>query len=277
MLMKNKSIKVGALLLAIGLASAQTACNKNSGEVIAALTGKAVLGNVSGSTCSAYEINADGSRGVLIGSAQTNAEGLYSIPSSGAGPAVVICVGGSYVDEATGTTVTLRSTDEIQAMIPDRSQQGFVSVNALSTIASGVVAKNAPQGLATAIANANLGMAAIFGFSGIDIVGVNSADFTRPMPPGVSSTSPEAKMGLAMAAFTQVAKDNALTPVQVLDLIKNMREDYKDGTMDGSNAGVALPVALTLSPANAIAGFGTARTNFLNSPRNASGFGAGSF
>lgn len=271
----QKLMKLGALIFLMAMTQALAACGTKSDDS-SSLLGTAVMGNINGATCSAYQLNADGSRGSLIGSSPTDANGQYSIPASGAGAVSVVCTGGSYVDEASGTTVSLRSTDEIVAMIPDISQQNFANVNALSTIAAGVVAKNASQGLATAIANANLDIAAQFGLTGVDIVGARPVDFTQPIS-GVSAGSSEAKLGLAMAAFTQVAKDNALTPTQVLDLVKNMAEDYKDGVMDGSNSGAALPVSLSLTPASAISGFATARTNFLNSPRNASGFPASSF
>lgn len=275
-LKKNKTVNLGSAILLAGLAGSLIGCSKADQAKL--LNGTATLGPINMADCRAYPVNSDGSRGsVEIGSATTNAKGEYSIVvGANSGAAVIVCKGGSYRDEASGADVSLSSTDEIVAMVSDISQQSFASVNALSTLAYASAADKASKGIAlsTAISDAKTDIAVQFKLpAGFDIVGVKPANYSEALPFGLSLA--EKQLGLAMATFSQVAKDKGLTPQQLMDLVRNMSEDYKDGVIDGKAGTVAISVPAgfpaTYTSSAMITDFATAGTNFLNSSLNFSG------
>lgn len=279
MYLKNKKVNLGSAILLAGLAGSLFGCSKaDVAQVGKLLSGTATLGPINMADCRAYPVSSDGSRGsVEIGSATTNAKGEYSISiGASSGAAAIVCKGGSYRDEASGADVTLLSTDEVVAMVSDISQQSFASVNALSTMAYARASDRASKGiaLATAISEAKADIAVQFKLPvGFDIVGVKPANYSELIPFGLSLA--EKQLGLAMAAFSQVAKDKALTPQQLMALVRNMSEDYKDGLMDNKISGVAMTVPTgfpaTYLPSDMISSFAAAGTNFLNSSLNYSG------
>lgn len=279
MYLKNKTVNLGSAILLAGLAGSLFGCSKaDENQLAKVLNGTATLGPINLADCRAYAVNASGDRSsVEIGSATTNAEGEYSISiGASSGAAAIVCKGGSYRDEASGADVNLLATDEVVAMVSDISQQSFASVNALSTIAYASAADKASKGkaLATAISESKADIALQFKLPvGFDIVGVKPANYSKALPAGLSLA--EKQLGLAMATFSQVAKDKGLTPQQLMALVRNMSEDYKDGLMNGQVSGVAMavpagfPGAYTSSAM--ITDFAAAGTAFLNSSLNYSG------
>lgn len=144
-----------------------------------------------------------------------------------------------------------------------------MGVSALTTIAAARAVEQADQGLAIAVENANQEVADMFGLTGMDISKTLPADIS------VSSSSEmseeEKKYGAVLAGFSQIAESNGLSPEKVLSLIKETAQDFKDGKMDGMNAGVALSFTLEITPAQALQGLQTAIGSFLQSPENVSG------
>ncbi len=276
---KNKFAMVGSTLLLAALTQLSVGCSKaDQANVAKVLNGSATMGPINLASCKVFQVNANGSRGTFeLASAITNVKGEYSIPvGTNTGPVAVVCSGGTYRDEATGADINLLATDEVVAMVPDISQQSFASVNALSTIAYARASDKAAKGqdLATAISEAKVDIAVQFKLpAGFDILSVKPANYSEALPPNVSLA--ERQLGLAMATFSQVAKDKALTAAQVMALTRNMAEDYKDGLIDNKVAGVAMAVPAgfptTYLPSDMVSGFAAAGTNFLNSSLNYSG------
>lgn len=276
---KNKIAVVGSTLLLATLAPALLGCSKADQQNVAkVISGVATLGPMNLSSCKMFPVNANGSRGsVEIGSATTNVKGEYSITvGSNTGPVAVVCAGGTYRDEATGADVSLLATDEVVALVSDISQQTFASANALSTLAYARATDRASKGtvLATAISEADADIALQFKLPvGVNIVSVKPANYSEALPAGLNIA--EKQLGLAMAAFSQVAKDNGLTAVQVMQLVRNLSDDYKDGLFDNKIAGAAMTVPTGFPPAylplDMISGFAASGTNFLNSSLNFSG------
>jgi hypothetical protein len=98
--------------------------SSNSGVV----SGTAVKGPVSGATIIAYAINANGTRGSQIGSAQTDGQGNFSIPMGNhSGPVMLQMTGGSYLDEATGLRVNMDPNDTLTCMIPQMAVGSVIS------------------------------------------------------------------------------------------------------------------------------------------------------
>jgi hypothetical protein len=233
------------------------------------LSGQAMKGPVADANVLVYALNEDGSRGTLLAQTTTDAKGLYSVPMSAEGPVAVVVRGGSYKDEATGTTVAL-DQNELETLVADASLAREVAVTALTTIAAKKAAADAASGLETAIASANADVAALFGVDGVDISAVIPVDLTDE---SAAEANAEAQAyGLALAALTQVAENDGLAPEEVLALVANVAQDFTDGALDGLNArGEALDLAISLSPDEALTALNTAKTDFLASPENASG------
>ena len=65
------------------------------------ISGSVIKGPVSGSTVTAYPLNADGTLGAALGSATTSATGAFTVTLSAApsGAVALIAVGGTYVSE----------------------------------------------------------------------------------------------------------------------------------------------------------------------------------
>jgi len=259
--------KIGKMVkfLVIGLvvAAVIAGCSLDDDSTV---SGTATKGPIDSATVSVYVLNSDGTRGALLGSAATDADGNYSLNVSYTGSVAVVITGGSYVDEATGDTVTLSSSDELVTLLDSVATSGLnVAVTALTTIAADQAIANAGSGIETAIAAANSSVASGFGISGMDITSVIPVDPTDPVALA-SATPASLAYGIVMAAMTQLAVDNSVAAADVITLIKAMADDYSDGTMDGSTASDG-----GLNTATAMTGLAQAITNFLAGSRNETG------
>ena len=88
------------------------------GATGASIAGTVIKGPVSGSTVTAYPLNADGTLGTAIGSGTTSATGAFTLTLTGTptGAVVLVASGGSYVSEADGSTVA--KTSDLLAIVP---------------------------------------------------------------------------------------------------------------------------------------------------------------
>lgn len=115
---------------------AQFACSVYP-ENCPVVSGVAAKGLLQGATVSVYNLNGDGSKGGLLASATTAADGQFSVrlPSQPAGPVLVEADGGSYTSAYNGATVA--SSRKMAAMLAAVSATGEagVSVNPLSDMA----------------------------------------------------------------------------------------------------------------------------------------------
>lgn len=234
--------------------------------------GAVVLGSVSGATVKIFALNADGTRGELLATTTTDADGNYSADIEADGPVSVLATGGSYVDEATESKVS--NNVELETFIDTVEDDSFVGVNALTTVAAANAKRNAAAGLENAIRAANGNVAAIFGVSGVDIVGTRPDDVTIEGQI-LDGTSSSTRLGFAMAGMSRLTLDSGLAPGQVGSLVKSIAEDYADGGFDGLNDGSPLSTALGVTPHAAMTGLGEAIKNFAGSPQNRSGIPAG--
>jgi len=259
-----------ALLLA-GCGSETT--DETTESTICGTGTKGPLGNA---TVVVYQLNSDGSRGEVLATASTASDGSFTASGNISGPVAVVVTGGSYIDEATGQTVQNDEAEELVTLLAEGADEENIGVTALTTIAAARASENAAIGLAQAIAAANQEVADLFGLSGIDIARTRVDDLTDPNE-DVDADSAETQYGLIIAAISQVAKDNGLTPDQVMDLIANMADDFSDGELDGLSAGEALELAISITPEDAINGLEVAMDNFLTGDQNSSDLGPDDF
>jgi lysozyme family protein len=236
--------------------------------------GSVTMGPVKKALVKAYKLNDDGSLGAEVASGLSDDKGEYTLTLKEQynGAMEIISTGGSYVDEATGDTVERGEEEQIRTMLQERSRE-HIGINALTTMAASQARQNINGGLATALENANKNIAALFGLDGVDFVKTKPHDLTSSSE-AVDESSSASKIGLAMAAVSQMAKDNNLEPQKLGELVKNMARDYADGSMDGNLGGEKIEGALPAEPEKFIERLSDSYQNFSRSERNLAGFSA---
>jgi hypothetical protein len=134
------------------------------------VSGSVVKGPVDGATVRFYAVNAAGAKGALLGTTTTGAGGSYNITLADyAGAVLVEATGGTYTDEATGTTKPLSET--MSVMLTSGTEGGSISgvVTPLTTIAYSL-ALNGGSGATVATYGAALNsIAAQFNLSAINL------------------------------------------------------------------------------------------------------------
>lgn len=234
------------------------------------LSGQATKGPIAEATVSVYALNEDGTRGRLLGQTMSDAAGDYSLQVDHQGPSTVVVTGGSYRDEATGSTVVLGAEVELETLVPNLEQKNTVAVTALTTIAAERAKANAARGLSEAIAAANTEVAASFGLAGVDLTATIPSDMSSPN--SMDDSADAQGYGLVQSGLTQLAMSNNMGPEEVLALVRGLAEDFSDGRLDGMTAaGAAISVALEVTPAEAMAGLEAAMSAFASGSQNASG------
>ncbi len=102
------------------------------------ISGVAAKGLLDGATVGVYNMNGDGSRGGLLASATTAADGRFSVtlPAAPVGPVLIEASGGTYRSAYNGASIASQTT--ISAMLPAVSATGEsgVSVNPLTDMAA---------------------------------------------------------------------------------------------------------------------------------------------
>lgn len=102
------------------------------------ISGVAAKGLLAGATIGVYNMNADGSRGGLLASATSAADGRFSVtlPAAPGGPVLIEAAGGTYSSAYNGATIASRGV--LRAMLPSVAAAGEsgISVNPLTELAA---------------------------------------------------------------------------------------------------------------------------------------------
>lgn len=282
----NRSTAFG-YLVATGLALALAACGGGGGSsgggttppptVNGTVSGTAVKGPVNGGTMTAYALSS-GAMGAKIASAATNADGTFSLSmGSYAGPVMLQMTGGTYTDEATGTTMPMLAGDVMTAVLPSMTAGQTVSgiqVTPLTAMAQ-TMAQRLSGGMTDAnitAANTNVGKY----FMVTDVL------HNVPMNPlisgsGNAATQDQINYGMALAAMSHYAQTRGMSSSSAM--VTAMMNDATDGVMDGMMSGSAVMMGgmnmSTSLPATAgTTGLATAMSAFVNSGQNHSGVAA---
>jgi hypothetical protein len=210
-------------------------------------SGKVYKGASSGSTVTAYEVNANGSNGNAIGSATTDAGGNFSVQLSGLPPGAVrlVATGGTYPSEFDATTVT--GTSSVSALLDSVT----ASVSGLSLTPASEMVNSYTAGLlsagtvtseVTAHSEASGLIAAYIGLSKSAVIEMLNPVFDKPD----ITTNPDAfKLGLYVGSLA--TEGHTVVPSSPDDLIAALSSDISDGVFDGKAAGTAVPLAKAAS------------------------------
>ena len=194
-----------------------------------ALTGSVVKGPVSGATVNLFALNSDGAKGSLIGNANTDSHGNFTVnlTATPQGPILAESSGGSYVNEISGVTETLSSTDILTAVLPAGTTVAAVTplTHMAATRARVLAAAGLP--LATAVKAANTGVAQQYQL--MDIIGTLPVSINDAAQIATAVLE-QRRYGLVLAGITKVAADLNVRPI---DLAQAFATDMEDGILDG--------------------------------------------
>ena len=243
------------------------------------ISGTAVEGPVSGATVTAYAVT-DGVPGAKIVSAKTDAQGNFSLSIGAYSGAVMLQLeGGTYTDEATGTTMPMLTGDVMTAVVPAVASGATVSGIELTPLTSMAQVIAAHLGGGITDANISIASAAVGQY-----FMVNDILHTAPMNPLVSGSSGSATQdgidyGMVIAAMSQLAHTEGLSSSSAI--ITAMMDDVSDGNFDGKMFGGTVMMgdeqpSAALPNNVATSALGNAMAAFISSGQNKSGVVAAS-
>lgn len=211
---------------------------------VTTMSGSVMLGAASNVTVDIYSLSPTGQPGTHVaGPFQTNAQGQWSGGSfpAGAGPWLAVAHGGSFVDEATGQTVSLAGVSVESVLVPGL---GHIAITPLSQALVDRMRYFIGQGhtAATALALARNDFVDNLWFDPVN---------TAPVDPALMASAPGANGDLIYAAMLGGLSDivannpsltafNGANPALVQLAIAH---DFADLTLDGLDAnGAAVTV-----------------------------------
>ncbi len=268
---------IGSLSLLFGCGGAGNN-GTPSGTGSGMISGSAVKGPINGGTVTAYAVT-NGTMGAQLASGTTDSQGNYHLSIGDyTGSIVMQMSGGTYVDEATGATVTMAPGDVMTAVmtLSTGATTTGIQITPLTSMAQ-AMAQNMAGGITdTNIAAANSAVGNYFMVS--DIL------HTTPMNPlvpnsGMGATQDMKNYGMAIAAMTQYAKNMGMTSSS--GIVTSMMNDASDGVINGmmgntqitmGGMGGGMMGGGTMMPSTAgTSGLATAMTQFMGSAMNQSG------
>lgn len=274
----------------VGSATMQTLMNQMNGSsghilgstpamVNTSASGSVFNGTMSKATVRAYAIT-NGAVGAQLASVATDSQGNFTMPlGSYTGPMMLQVSGGTYTDEATGTTMTMGGSDLMSAVLPTLAGGANVTGVMITPVTSMAQARALAMsgGMTDAnIAAANSAMGNYFSVS--DILK------TPPMNPLVSGSGANASTdmrnyGMIVAAMSQSAKTLGMTGSSAM--VTAMMSDASDGVMNGKMGSSQVSMTMGgmmgagMMASNAgTSSLATAMTSFMNSTANMSGLTA---
>jgi hypothetical protein len=284
---RHKNLKVMmALTLLIGSMSLLSGCGSSSssdsvttptptGTSNGMIGGTAVKGPVSGATVTAYTVT-NGAMGTQLASGMTDSQGNFNISNDTySGTIMLQMSGGTYIDEATGATMSMSPGDVMTCVIPSVSSGASVTgiqVTPLTSMAQAMANNMAGGMTGSNIAAANTSVGNYFM--------VNDILHTQPMNPLVSGASGTATQdmknyGMAIAAMSQSAKDMGMTSSS--SMVTSMMSDASDGVMNGlmgstpiTMGGMSTGSSMMTTTAGT-SGLASAMETFITSTLNMSG------
>ncbi len=211
--------------------------------VTASVSGLVYKGASVGSTVTAYAVNSDGTNGSAIGSAKTDADGKFTIAlsSTPTGPVRITAVGGNYVSEFDGTTIT--GTSSVSAILD--SVSGSVTglsitpaSDFINSYTAGQLSSKKTMSEATAHSTAEALIRSYVGLSSKAVLESLVPVFDKP---SISSNPDGFTLGLFIGALASLGHTDV--PSSPDDVIAALSADISDGVFDGKAFGTPVPLS----------------------------------
>ena len=242
------------------------------------VSGTVVKGPVSGAAVTAYAVSG-GTMGAQVGGGTTDSMGNFSISVGDySGPMILQASGGTYTDEARGTTMSMQAGDVMACAIPSVAAGATTTGIRITPITSMADARvrHMTGGITDGnIVAANAAMGAYFSVG--DIL------HAMPMDPlvtgaGAGASQEARNYGMTLAAMSQYAMSIGMPGSS--GIVTAMMDDASDGVMDGMMGSTGISMGgmggmmggvTMMQPTAGTTGLATAMTAYLGSPTNRSG------
>ena len=228
---KGNVIKSVCILSALVIAAGLTGCNSgSSSSSTTTISGTVFAAAVNGASCEIQRTDAS----TVAGPFTTAADGNYSIqiPEAELGNDLILsCSGGSYTDEADGSTQTAGT---LSAFISGGTVGNGDQVHATagSTIIEHLISAHNKS-----LTDAQDAFENAFGY--LPDTSIAPTDATNP---AVGASGDRLLAGLRAAAFSQMTQDLGLTADQQFVLITALARDLSDGSLDGDDNNGAVSI-----------------------------------
>jgi hypothetical protein len=246
------------------------------GTPVGTMSGSVFMGTMTSGTVTAYAAT-NGVMGGQLGTSPVDASGGFQVALGAyAGPVMLQMSGGSYRDEATGSTMTMLAGDVLTSCVPSvaaGSTTTGVQITPLTSMAQ-AMAQGMSGGMTSAnVAAANAAVGSYFMVSDVLL--------TPPMDPAMAGSGSGASQsqkdyGMTVAAMSRYAQSMGMTTSS--GMATAMTKDASDGVMNGmmgstpiSMGGMGGMMGGMMQPTAGTSGLASAMTAFVGSPQNASG------
>ena len=255
------------LLTSPGLVACGGGSSGGSGSTpsTAVVSGSAIDGPIQNGTVTSYTVTAAGQKGSTLKSTNTDLNGNYSLSLNYTGPVLLELTGGTYVDDASGSTTNVPTGSDLQAALNVTAGQTITAQITPLTSMAAARAQTMSGGLTAANINAaNQQTGAYFG--GLDILN------TKPINPLINNSASGATQkaidyGLVLAGISKEAQTLNLT--NPFELVTALTQDYSDGVFNGladstpvqMNGFAVIPTIGTADLSTAISSFSASNSN----------------
>jgi hypothetical protein len=244
---------------------------------IITITGLAMKGPVKFAAVIIYVLNSDGSKGDVLGTAQTSILGNISfvtLDSTPTGFVLVEVSGGSYADEALGIDDAFSADSILSTVFADLpTDVNLVAVTPLTSMVAARVRALAATGVPMQIAidSSNIAVGQQFGVDNVgSLFPTNAADINVERVG--KTTRAQRNYGLVLGGISELARSLG---IKTIDLAKALEQDIaNDGLLDGLDDGAAITVPLraggnvALNASAGTTGLQTALNTFVASKNN---------
>lgn len=233
-------------------------------------------GTTKQATVRAFAID-NGSMGAQLASAATDAQGNFTLPmGTYTGPVMLQVVGATYTDLATGTTMTMGSSDSMTMVMPTIASGATTSGVWVTPLTA--MAQTLAQAMTGGMVDANIMAANTAVGNYFMVTDILHAQPMNPLAPGsaVMATPDMKNYGAVIGAMSQYA--TGLNIPMSYSFVTAMMNDAADDMMDGETNGTQISMSMggmmgpTMMQSNAgTSGLATAMSTFLGSSANLSG------
>ena len=242
------------------------------------VSGTVFNGEMSQGMVTAYAVN-NGTRGAQIASTAMDSSGEFSMSlGSYAGPMMLQVTGGTFADEATGTTMHMGTSDVMTAVMTSIASGAQVSGICITAVTSMAQARAAAMSGGMTDANigaANTAVGNYFMMS--NLLTTRPIDMTMAGSGTASGvTQEQMNHGAAIAAMSQSAKRLGMTTTSSA-FVTSMMNDASDGTMNGMMGSTQIQMGggmmggSMMGSHSGTSDLATDMTNFMGSAVNHSG------
>ena len=238
----NAKFRIASLAVAIAIAGCGGGGGSSGGggttpkpAAKSAVSGSVTKGPVAGAQLYLYQMDAAGNKTgeAVAGPIQTAADGSWSvqIPDSIPRPLLIESSGGTYTDEATGTTV---SAGSLNSFLPAGAETAAV------TPLSELLVRTAREHLATN-EGASIEEGIDAGGAVLDnVLGVTFDPLTTV--PSTTGDDPAAKQYAAVLGGLSTQANTLVETADPFDTVMALIEDASDGVVDGKKNGNPIPI-----------------------------------